>query len=146
MDEIGGFRSTLTDEDALAVAMLLQKGHRIAYVAEAMARHSHPCRLIGDARRAFDKGYARKVNRPLLSVAGKDEGLGLRYFRALMKELAGRAPHLMPYAFAHTFARWLGYRMGATCTHGPAWLCKALSSQDYYWTSDDYRRASALRR
>ena len=41
MDEIGGFRSVLTAEDTLAGALLLRRGYRIAYVADAVVKHSH---------------------------------------------------------------------------------------------------------
>ena len=41
LDEIGGFRWVLSGEDAVAAAMLLRKGYKIAYVAEAVVEHSH---------------------------------------------------------------------------------------------------------
>ena len=41
LDMIGGFRATLVSEETVAVAELLARGERIAYVADAVVRHSH---------------------------------------------------------------------------------------------------------
>ncbi len=140
LDEVGGFRPALTHEDAFAVAMLLQKGHKIAYVADAVVQHSHPCSLWGDFERSFDTGYARSEYRDLLRFAGTDESRGRAYFAQLVKTLIGGAPFLIPFAFVHTLVRWFGYRVG-TVSHGaPVWFRKLLSSQDYYWDSVEFRR------
>jgi hypothetical protein len=41
LDEIGGILPGLVSEDYITVVRLLRRGHRIAYVADAVVRHSH---------------------------------------------------------------------------------------------------------
>ncbi|RME90035.1 MAG: glycosyltransferase family 2 protein, partial [Candidatus Hydrogenedentota bacterium] len=41
LNEVGGFPETITNEDTLATAKLLQAGYKIAYIAESMVYHSH---------------------------------------------------------------------------------------------------------
>lgn len=139
LDEVGGFPAVLSNEDQFAVARLLRAGHRVAYVAEAVVRHSHRANLWGDFRRSFDAGYARREQQKLLAAGRSDEGVGVRYFLALMRAMLRDAPYLMPLGFLHTLVRWLGYRAGAACLHGPERLKRRLSGQEYYWTSKAYR-------
>ncbi|WP_457618560.1 glycosyltransferase, partial [Lutibacter sp.] len=63
LDEIGGFFPVLTNEDTFAVAKLLNKGHHIAYVAEAVVHHSHRYSLLEEFKRYFDTGYTRRLYR-----------------------------------------------------------------------------------
>lgn len=67
LDEIGGFHSTLLGEDTVAVAKLLRKGHKIAYTAEAIVKHSHRYTLMQEFKRTFDTGLARAEYGHLLS-------------------------------------------------------------------------------
>jgi GT2 family glycosyltransferase len=138
LDEIGGFRSVLTAEDYFAVALLLQKGHKIAYVAEAVVKHSHRYTLGQEFRRYFDTGYTWKENHDLIRFVEKAEGRGKEFFLNLMKRLLEERPLLIPYAALNTFVKWCGYRMGWMSTHAPLWLRKKLSGQDFYWRSKDF--------
>jgi rhamnosyltransferase len=61
LDAIGGFKPTLVSEETIAVAELLARGERIAYVADAVVEHSHAHSLRDAFRRQFDIGYARRV-------------------------------------------------------------------------------------
>ncbi len=141
LDEIGGFRSVLTGEDTLAVSLLLQRGHKIAYVAEAEVKHSHEYTLMQEFKRYFDTGYYRKLNYELFRFQGNDEGRGREYLRALLKHLARVSPHLIPYAILQTAAKWAGYKLGRMSVNAPVWFLKRLSNQDFYWTSKDFIEA-----
>jgi rhamnosyltransferase len=133
LNEINGFQEVLTGEDTVAVAKLLHRGHRIAYVAEAIVKHSHHYSLLQEFRRHFDTGLARKTYENLLLFAGSDSTRGKEYVRALFAKIKNEKPWLMPYACLHVIAKWLGYRIGAASVNAPHWFKKALSSQDFYW-------------
>jgi rhamnosyltransferase len=138
LDEIGGFTTVLTNEDALAVAALLRRGHRIAYVAEAVVQHSHRYTLRDEFRRHWDAGYARRQHRAALAFSGRDELRGRRYARMLLATLAHERPTQLPYGIAHLTAKWLGYRIGSASQSVPLALKRSLSGQDYYWRSEDF--------
>ena len=139
LDEIGGFQPTLTNEDYFATARLLQKGHTIAYVADAEVEHSHTYNLRQEFRRYFDTGYVRAENSWIQEVAGQAEGRGKEYFVALTRYLLTSAPWLIPYAVVNTSIKLLGYRVGFWSRNAPTWWKKLLSSQKYYWKSRHYK-------
>lgn len=133
LDEIGGFRPTLSHEDAVAAAMLLKAGHRIAYVAEAQVRHSHRYTIRQELRRHWDAGYARAEFREALSFGGAEEKLGARFVKAMTATLWRQRPWLLPYAALHTAAKLIGYKLGQRSHRAPRWFKRAMSGQDYYW-------------
>lgn len=112
LDEIGGFSPTLFGEDTLAVAKLLHRGQRIAYVAEAVVRHSHDYTLKQEFIRHLDMGKARKSFQELLAICGPDTNRGKAYVWALLKELCVKAPHKIPYAILQTAIKYAGYKTG----------------------------------
>ncbi len=112
LDEIGGFEHVLLGEDTVAVAKLLHKGHSIAYVAEAVARHSHTYTLREEFKRAYDTGKARRGYHHLLATGGLDTVRGKAYALALTKKLFRECPQLLPYAALQTTVKWLGYKLG----------------------------------
>jgi rhamnosyltransferase len=138
LDEGGGFQSVLLGEDTVAVANLLRKGHKIAYVAEALVKHSHRYSLLQELRRNFDIGLARKQCGNLLACEGSDTQRGMDYVRQMTRRLLKERPRLIPYAFLHVLAKWLGYRLGHASVQAPVWFKKLLSSQSFYWVSLDF--------
>lgn len=133
LDEIGGFRPVLLGEDTIAVANLLWKGHKVAYVAEARVQHSHRYGLSQEFHRSFDTGLARKMCQHLIDVGGKDVDRGKQYVREMLKQLVREQPHLIPYAVAQCAMKWLGYHLGRLSVNAPRWWKRLLSSQDFYW-------------
>ena len=113
LDEIGGFSSVILGEDTVAVAKLIRRGYSIAYAAEALVYHSHCYSLKQEFKRSYETGMARKSYRELLAGGGSDSKRGLEYAKTMLKQLLKRSPHLIPYAVAHIFAKWLGYRLGS---------------------------------
>jgi rhamnosyltransferase len=134
LDEVGGFQPTLFGEDTLAIAQMLRKGMRVAYVAEALVHHSHAYSLKEEFLRHFDIGFARKQHAALLECGRGVNQRGWDYARQMFKRLIAEAPHLLPYACAHLAAKWTGYQIGKRSLKAPLWWKKALSSQDFYWT------------
>jgi rhamnosyltransferase len=145
LDEIGGITSILTHEDYFAVARLLQKGHRIAYVADAVVRHSHKYSLLQEFKRYFDAGYVRAENPWVTEIAGNAESRGKEFFIAFLKEVARKRPLLIPYAFLNTFVKLFGFRVGYYSLNAPLWFKKMFSSQKNYWISIYYKDNHIIR-
>src|SRR5208282_1008109 len=141
LDELGGFLPVLTMEDAITVAQLLRRGHRVAYVADAVVKHSHRHSLKAEFRRYFDTDYVRKVHQDLLSAPETDHVRGWLFFRRLLRELyrTGSAS-LIPYAVLQTGVKLAGYRLGHLGPHLPLAVKQKLSGQDFYWTSEAFRK------
>ncbi len=135
LDSIGGFDSTLTNEDYFAVAKLLRAGGAIAYVGESKVHHSHRYSLKQEFQRNFDNGYVRAENPWVTELVGKAERRGSKLAITFMKRLIKIAPHLVPYAVLQLAAKWLGYRVGHLAYGWPRAWCRRLSAQQYYWNS-----------
>jgi len=143
LDAIGGFQPTLVSEETVAVVRLLERGYRLAYVAEAVVEHSHPTSLWHDFRRQFDVGLTRTLYARELLARGSDEARGRRYLRELLATLARRAPHLIPYALLHTAVRYAGYALARRAPTWPRALAPSLSSQDNFCRSVHRERVLA---
>lgn len=133
LDEIGGFSEVLLGEDTVAAAKMLHKGHKIAYVADAVVRHSHRYSLLQEFKRNFDTGYARHSYGELLQGPKCDFHYGLEYVKALGKQLCCSSPHLLPYAAVQSLCKWTGYQLGKHGHKMPTWFKRACSSHKLYW-------------
>jgi rhamnosyltransferase len=133
LDMIGGFERTLMGEDTIAAAKLVRSGHRIAYNAEAVVKHSHHYSLMQEFKRLFDAGYVRALHKDLLLAGRSDERRGNAYAVSMMRTLSREQPHLIPYAAANIFAKYLGYRVGFHGHALPLWFKRRASGQDYFW-------------
>lgn len=112
LDDIGGFKPVLLGEDTLAVAQLLHKGYNVAYVSEAIVKHSHNYTLRQEFRRYFDTGLARKQYAGWIQSHEKDSHRGSAFAKAMLKRLLREKPYLLPYACVHLLAKWTGYKLG----------------------------------
>jgi rhamnosyltransferase len=135
LDEIGGFVETLSHEDAIAAAMLLAKGHRVAYVADAQVVHSHRYSVAGDFRRYFDAGYSRAAFAGVVGTRDSLNRLGHGYARGVVRRVMREQPSMLPATLLHLGAKWGGYKIGSRSAHAPVWLKRRFSGQDYYWSS-----------
>ncbi len=136
LDRIGGFKPTLVSEETIAVAELLARGERIAYVAEAEVEHCHSYDVADAFRRQFDIGYSRRIYDWLLLAGEGDEPRGRRFAAAVLRRARREAPTELPGIVAHLAASLLGYRVGLAGHRLPRGLARRLSGQDYFWTSD----------
>lgn len=134
LDEINGFTHLLLGEDTFAVAALLNKGHRIAYVADAVIKHSHHYTLLQEFKRHFDVGLVRRQFHPLIAEYGTDNQRGKQYVKEILKKVCSERPTLLPYALAHIGAKWLGYQCGKRSCKAPKWWKRLLSSQEFFWS------------
>jgi rhamnosyltransferase len=110
LDGVGGFPSAITHEDAIACARLVRAGHRVAYVAEARAEHSHDFNVAEEFRRYLAAGRARRTYAADLAAPTGHAREGLRYARGLLGASDGVAD--LGRAAAQIAARAAGYRAG----------------------------------
>jgi rhamnosyltransferase len=135
LDSVGGFAPTLSLEDVIATSRLLNAGHRIAYCADAIVRHSHRYTLAEEFSRHFDTGYVRAMHKDLLFLGGSDERRGVVYVTQMLRRLWREQPHLVPYAVTQIASKYFGYRVGFHGHRLPGWLKRRLSAQSYFWHS-----------
>ncbi|MFZ1428875.1 MAG: glycosyltransferase [Geminicoccaceae bacterium] len=136
LDSIGGFKPTLVSEETIAVAELLTRGERVAYVADAVVQHAHCYDLAGAFRRQFDIGYSRRLYDWLLLAGEGDQARGRRLAARLLREACHDAPAQLPRILAQLAASWLGYRAGLVGHRLPLAMARRLSGQEFFWTSD----------
>lgn len=139
LDRIGGFKSTLTNEDYFACAELLNKGYKVAYVPTATFTHSHNYSLKEDFQRMFDTGYVRAENKYIQTIVGTANKRGAQYFKKFIKKLLFKAPYLITYAIVQTASKYVGYYVGFRSLSAPTWFKKICSGQKYYWDSMYYQ-------
>lgn len=113
LEEAGGFpRESNFGEDTVVAARLLQRGWRIAYVAEAQAYHSHAYSCREEFRRYHRIGQLHGSEPWLLRDFGKASGEGRRFAMSEIQYLSRRAPWLIPEAILRTGLKYLGYKRG----------------------------------
>ena len=113
LEEVGGFpRSSDFGEDTVVAARMLQQGWRIAYVAEALAYHSHAYSYKDEFRRYYKIGQLHASEAWLLREFGKTSGEGRRFAMSEIRYLAKYAPWKIPDAIARTGMKYLAYQRG----------------------------------
>jgi rhamnosyltransferase len=132
---VGGFSpDVIFGEDTLVVARMHRAGWKTAYVAEAMARHSHAYSIAEEFRRYFDIGVLHARENWLVEQFGSASGEGRRFVVSEMKHLAKNAPHLLPSAAMRTFAKYLGYKVGRSESGIAPRLKYHLGLNRQYWS------------
>ncbi len=97
-----------------------------------MVRHSHHYNLLQELKRHFDAGYVRTQHWKLIDTGVSDAHRGRQYVIAIHKLLMKQRPTLLPYAWAHVLAKWMGYQHGRWGAKFALSIVKRLSSQDFY--------------
>ncbi len=114
LEEIGYFKSPVVfGEDTHAGARILLKGYKIAYVADAMALHSHNYTIRQDFGRYFDMGVFHKTENWLLTEFGKPQREAFKYIASGISFLSKkRKLHLFPEFVLRVIAKYVGYKLG----------------------------------
>ncbi len=113
LEQVGGFPKELNfGEDTVVAARLLQRGWKIAYVAEAQAYHSHAYSCREEYRRYYEIGQLHGSQPGLLHDFGKVSGEGRRFVMSEIQYLSRHAPWLIPEAMLRTGLKYLGYKRG----------------------------------
>ncbi len=133
----GGFAGDIImSEDQEWARRVLLDGWALAYVPDAVVRHSHPYTVAAAFRRFFDSGVSAERaylagERPSQDVLRRQ---AVRYAREEVAWLArtGRARWL-PYAAVYELAKFAGLQLGARHRALPLGLKRRLSAVPAYW-------------
>jgi rhamnosyltransferase len=140
LDEVGGFKETLTAEDYLVVIEILKKGYAVAYVPDAIVKHSHRYSLKDEFKRHFDTGYIRGINKEIETLTGATEKAGTGYAIRFLQTVIQNKPLSIFYAIATLISKYFGFKTGYYGHKLPIKWKKRLSGQDYYWNSVFYKK------
>lgn len=134
---LGGFPEKLIlGEDSYIAAKLLLSGGKVAYVANAVVRHSHNYTISEEFKRYFDIGVFHSTQRWMLKELGSVEGEGIRFAVGQVNYIISRGSVLtVPVSVLTSIAKYFGYRLGRTHTKLPLGVCRRLSMHKGYWTS-----------
>lgn len=135
LEEIGYFKDGLiSGEDTCAAAMMLLKGKKIAYVAEAKVFHSHNYTIGQDFRRYFDMGIFHKSQDWLLVEFSKPQGEAVKYIKSEMKFLwKQKKLGSFPEFILRNAMKFLGYMLGSQYGRLPKGIVKRLSMNRSWW-------------
>ncbi len=118
LEKVGGFpRESNFGEDTVVAARLLQSGWRIAYVADALALHSHAYSYVDEFKRYYTIGQLHGSEPWLVRDFGKLSGEGRQFAASEIRYLVRRAPWLIPDAIFRTGLKYLAYRCGRHNRH-----------------------------
>lgn len=140
LDEIGGFRWVLGGEDTIAASMLLRKGYKIAYVAEAVVKHSHNYTPVKEFIRHFDTGiYRMQWNKTLNFGKGSDESRGVKYLVGMVKYLLRTDSKMVFRGIFQLGMGYLGYFVGKYgCNLIPNKIKMRISHAEFFWKSEEF--------
>ena len=131
---VGGFSSdVIFGEDTLVVARMHRAGWKTAYVADALARHSHDYTIAEEFRRYFDIGVLHSRESWLNEQFGSASGEGRRFVLSEMKYLLRHGPQHIPSAMARTVAKYLGYKIGRRESRIAPGIKHRLGMNRQYW-------------
>jgi len=133
---VGGFpTNVIFGEDMVTAARLLLNGHKVAYVADACAHHSHPYSPIQEFKRYFDIGVLHSRERWLLDEFGKASGEGKRFVLSELRYLQDRNAWQIPSALLRTVMKLVGYRLGQMEARLSPGIKRRLSMHPKFWTN-----------
>ncbi len=135
LEEVNFFPENLIfGEDTCTAGRLLERGYKIAYVAEAAVFHSHNYTLIQDFRRSFDIGVLHRSEQWLCETFGRAEGEGLKYIRyELSILLTSKKFYQLPLFFCRNLTKFIGYKFGTKYGNLPQWILPKLSMNSGWW-------------
>jgi len=132
--ELGGFpERTILSEDMYFAARAVLAGYRVAYVAEAQARHSHNYTPMEEFRRYFDIGVFQREEAWIGREFGGAGGEGARFLQSELRYLLRQAPWWIPRAWVHDVLKILGYKLGKNYTRLPVRWRRWMSMNKKYW-------------
>lgn len=111
LQEAGGFfRKTIFAEDMAMAARMLAGGWKIAYAADACARHSHDYTWAEDFRRYFDMGIFHAREPWIRKQFGSAGAEGVRYVISELRYHGLDSWYLWPPIILRNAIRYSGYR------------------------------------
>jgi rhamnosyltransferase len=122
-------------EDMFFTAKAILSGYKVAYVADAIVKHSHDYSPVQEFKRYFDIGVFHCKEPWIGDSFGNIEGEGLRFVISELSFLwkTGKL-FWIPIALINNFPKILGYKLGMNYQKLPFSLVKCFSMHKKYWT------------
>lgn len=135
LKNVGGFPSKLIlGEDSYVAAKILSSGGAVAYVADACVRHSHNYTVQEEFKRYFDIGVFHSTQSWMLDELGSVEGEGVKFALGQLIDMCTLSnARYLPFSFAASFAKYIGYRLGRNYKALSRGYCQRLSMYKSYW-------------
>lgn len=134
-NEIGGFpKDTIFAEDMYFTSKALQRGYKVAYVANAVVKHSHNYSILEEFRRSFDIGVFHNIESWILDFYGNPGGEGIRFVKSELNYLINNKKiSWIPIAFINNIMKFIGYKLGLNYSKLPLKSVKFCSMHRKYW-------------
>lgn len=134
--QLGGFpENTILCEDMFFAAKAVLAEYKVAYVADATARHSHNYSALEELKRYFDIGVFHYDESWIRRSFGGAGGEGKKFIISEAIFLLKNAPLWIPKACVNNFAKIIGYKLGQNYKKFPLKWRKKLSMHKRYWDS-----------
>ena len=132
--ELGGFPSnTILSEDMYFAARAVLAGYKVAYVAEAEARHSHNYSPIEEFKRYFDIGVFHGKESWIHEKFGGAGGEGKKFLISELRFLLKHGVMFLPRACINNAMKIIGYKLGKSYKTLPIGVTRSLSMHKRYW-------------
>ncbi|MFC3395018.1 glycosyltransferase [Brenneria rubrifaciens] len=131
---LGGFPSnTILCEDMHFTAKVVLAGYKVAYVSEAIVRHSHNYSAIEEFKRYFDIGVFHADDPWIREKFGGAGGEGKKFIFSELRFLLKHRITYIPFAFINNLMKVTGYKLGQNYKRIPRALVKRFSMHKRYW-------------
>lgn len=127
--------NTILCEDMFYTARAILAGYKVAYVSNAVVRHSHNYTAIEEFKRYFDIGVFHCKESWIREKIGGASGEGKKFIISELIFLLKNAPHWIPVACINNFMKILGYKIGKRYKVLPKKIIKIFSMHKRYWDS-----------
>lgn len=132
--DVGGFPgNVILGEDTCVAGRIVLRGLKVAYVASALAHHSHDYSIWEDFRRYFDTGVLHAREKWLLESFGGASGEGMRFLKSELKFVRRFGLFHCVLSLVHTVSKYLGYRLGLVEHYLPKLIKRRFSMYKNYW-------------
>ncbi|EIC86092.1 glycosyltransferase family 2 protein [Serratia sp. M24T3] len=132
--ELGGFPSnTILCEDMYFCARAVLAGYKVAYVADAKARHSHNYSPVEEFKRYFDIGVFHGKEKWIFEKFGGAGGEGKKFIISELRFLLKHGIISIPRACINNAMKIIGYKLGKNYKTLPFGLNQRLSMHKRYW-------------
>lgn len=131
---LGGFPSnTILCEDMFFTAKSVLAGYKVAYVSDAVARHSHNYSPLEEFKRYFDIGVFHADEYWIRERFGGAGGEGKRFIFSELRFLLKENFTYIPVALVNNFMKITGYKLGQNYKRIPRSIVKFFSMHKRYW-------------
>lgn len=132
--ELGGFPSnTILCEDMFYTARAILAGYKVAYISEAIVKHSHNYSPREEFSRYFDIGVFHKNESWIRKNFGGAGGEGKKFIFSEFYFLLKKAPLWIPLACVNNLTKIVGYKVGQRYQHLPRRFIVKMSMHKKYW-------------